>query len=667
MINLTDYTVVCIDFETYYDDIFSLKNVDSLEYITHTRFRVHMMGLNTTGNPADTVVVLPHDIATCLNHLKSRGKPIALLCQNTQFDGLILSRHYNFIADLYLDTRAMAAGLWPHASSSLAAIAERLWPDNPDMRKGNELALSKGLESLPTDVFTTIAGYCANDVNLTLAAFNALLPRFPLDELRIIDMLTRWCVDPQLHLDYDLIERYIPKLDQERRDLVAASGLWRFADSYNPDSKQRPQFVKEFAKELAKHAVADTDREYWLSLKVLNSNKAFAEWFTNNNLPIPYKTSPDGRRIPAFAQNDPEFMAMAAKFPQFSPVWAARGAAKSTQNLSRARKLVQTANAFDGRMPVPLRYNAAHTGRAGGSDGLNMQNLQRNADTDHADGELRPGALRRALLAPPGYAVLVCDLSNIEARMLAYMAEHTVLLDIFRAGLDPYSWMASKIYNRPITKKDNPFERNVGKVALLSLGYGAGVERFTSMLHSGPMGMPPIHFADPQMYARIVATYRRDNAAVTSLWNWGNIMLELMMSDTSYNWRDIVTFSHQRAELPNGLALHYPALRASSDGIVYTDKHGNANKLYGAKFVENLTQALATCVIKSAMTRIEAALKPFNGRTVMQVHDEIVAVCPLDAADAGLACMMAAMTENLPWCPDLPIAAEGGWAINYSK
>lgn len=667
MIDLNDYLIVCVDFETYYDDIFSLKNLDSLLYITDARFKIHMMGYNTTGNPTDTDVLVPEQIAQFLNDLRNAGKPIALLCQNTQFDGLILSRHYNFTADLYLDTRAMAAGLWPHASSSLAAVAERLWPEDESMRKGNELALSKGLTQLPHDTFRTVAGYCANDVNLTLAVFNSVLPQFPPQELSVIDILTRWCVEPQLQLDYSLIERYIPKLDEERRNIVAASELWRFADTYNPDSKLRPQFIKEFVKEVEKGNLTPEDREYWLSLKVLNSNKAFGAWFTQQKLPIPMKTSPDGRRIPAFAQNDPEFMAMASQNPKFAKVWAARGAAKSTQNLTRANKLVQIANAFDGRMPVPLRYNAAHTGRAGGSEGLNMQNLQRNADPTHPDGDLRPGALRRALLAPPDHAVLVCDLSNIEARMLAYLAEHDVLLDIFRAGGDPYSWMASKIYNRPINKKDNPFERNVGKVALLSLGYGAGVERFTAMLHSGPMGLPPIHFDDKSMYARIVSTYRRDNAPVTSLWNWGNVMLEMMMTDHKYNWRNIIHFSHQRATLPNGLALHYPDLRYSADGIVYTDRNGSANKLYGAKFVENVTQALATCVIKSAMTRIEAALRPLGGRTVMQVHDEIVAICPLDTADETLACMMSVMTENLPWCPELPIAAEGGWAVNYSK
>lgn len=667
MINLNDYLIVCVDFETYYDDLFSLKHIESLEYITDQRFTVHMMGYNTTGNTADTGVLAPEQIAGFLAGLHTAGKPIALLCQNTQFDGLILSQHFNFTADLYLDTRAMAAGLWPHASSSLAAVAERLWPEDPAMRKGNELALSKGLTQLPRDTFRTVAGYCANDVNLTLAVFYRLLPDFPNAELSIIDMLTRWAVDPALELDFELMERYIPKLDSERRSIVANSGLWRFAGTYNPDSKHRPQFIKEFAKELAKGLITDDDREYWLSLKVLNSNKAFAEWFKQQRIPVPMKTTPDNRQIPAFAQNDPEFMAMAQKYPQFNQVWAARGAAKSTQNLSRARKLVQTAIAYNGKVPVPLRYNAAHTGRAGGSDGLNMQNLQRNADATHPDGDLRPGALRRALLAPPGYAVLVCDLSNIEARMLAYLAGHQTLLDIFAAGGDPYSWMASKIYNRPINKKDNPFERNVGKVALLSLGYGAGVERFKAMLHSGPMGLPPIHFDDKDMYARIVSTYRRDNAPVTSLWNWGGIMLELMMSNVHQDWRGILRIEKERTVLPNGLALHYPALRVSQQGIVYTDRSGFENKMYGAKYVENLTQALATCVIKEAMIRIEQRLRPLEGRTVMQVHDEIVAICPKDIADTGLACMMSAMTENLPWCPDLPIAAEGGWAVNYSK
>jgi len=623
-----------------------------------------MMGVAI--NDAEPVVVPAENIAHYLANA-DRSRPIALLCQNTQFDGLILSHHYGFTADLYLDTQAMAAGLWPHASSSLKATAERLWPDDESLRKGSELALSKGHRELPADIYPIIAGYCANDVRLTRAVYNELIKTFPQAELAVIDIVTRWCVIPSFELDYDLMASYIPKLDSERRRIIADSGLWRFADKYNPDSKQRPQFVKEFAKELTKGTVREDEREYWLSLKVLNSNKAFAAWFAQQKIPVPMKLSPDGRSIPAFAQSDPEFMRMASNHPKYAAVWEARASAKSTQALSRANKFVRTALAYDGRIPVPLRYGAAHTGRAGGSDGLNLQNLQRNAAATHPDGDLRPGALRRALLAPPGYKVLVADLSNIEARMLAWLAGHNTLLEIFAGGGDPYAWMASNIYNRPVSKETDPFGRNVGKVALLSLGYGAGVERFTQMLHSGPMGLPPIHFDDKSMYGRIVATYRRDNSAVVSLWNWGNVAIEMMAQQGTALTVGVIHLEHERCTLPNGLSLQYPQLQPGPDGLTYVDKKGIKTKLYGAKFIENLTQALATCVIKEAMVRIERALAPLGGRTVLQVHDEIVAICPEDSTEQAMEIMLAAMIERPAWCQDLPIAAEGGHAANYSK
>lgn len=87
----------------------------------------------------------------------------------------------------------------------------------------------------------------------------------------------------------------------------------------------------------------------------------------------------------------------------------------------------------------------------------------------------------------------------------------------------------------------------------------------------------------------------------------------------------------------------------------------------GPFVVHNCTQALATCVIKEAMVRIEAALKPLGGRTVLQVHDEIVAICPEESAADAMATMLEAMIQRPTWCPDLPIAAEGGYAPNYSK
>lgn len=659
------HALITLDFETYYDDLYSLSKQTTYEYISDVRFKVHMCALGINNDPI--TVYAPIQIPHALAHIRNTYSHITLLCQNTLFDGLILAHHYNFIPDEYRDTRAMAKALNPHQSAALGAVAERLFPDDPSVRKGTELAMSKGVPLLTPSLFATLAGYCAQDVRLTRMVYDVLLPIFPASELPLIDMLTRWATQPALLMDYDLIKRYIPKLESERYKLITNSRLATFAERYNPDSKNRPQFVKDYDKALRQNTTTLDNRSYFLTMKVLNSNTAFAAWMRSVGLEVPRKINPKGKQTYAFAQTDVAFMHTMETNPKHNHVWEARASAKSTQALTRAKRFIQTADIFNGRMPTPLGYNAAHTGRLGGIEGLNLQNLERNAPTSHPDGDLRPGVLRRALLAPAGSRVLVGDLSNIEARILALLANHTVLLNIFRSGGDPYSWMAERIYLKPINKHDTPFERNVGKVTLLGLGYGMAAPRFENTLRGGPMGMPPIVFEDSNTYARIVEIYRRDNAPVVNLWAIASSMLGIMYDPNADLVWKMLRITHERIWLPSGLSLHYPNLHPTADGWVYEGKHGE-NRIYGASLVENLCQALTNCIMKTAMVATDQYLRTFDGgQLVLQVHDELVGLAPEQQADTALAGMLERMTRIPAWAPDLPIDAEGAHAPNYCK
>ena len=108
-----------------------------------------------------------------------------------------------------------------------------------------------------------------------------------------------------------------------------------------------------------------------------------------------------------------------------------------------------------GTMPIPLRYYAAHTGRWGGDDKVNMQNLPRNSP------------LKDAICAPTGYTMIDCDLSQIEARTLAWLAEEHDLVEAFDRGDDVYKIMASSIYGKPVDMRST--RENVLLVRLLFL------------------------------------------------------------------------------------------------------------------------------------------------------------------------------------------------------
>jgi len=348
-------------------------------------------------------------------------------------------------------------------------------------------------------------------------------------------------------------------------------------------------------------------------------------------------------------------------------VFTARAMVKSTVDISRCQRFIDIHNAAKGMMPAALRYSAAHTHRLGGSDKTNLQNLTRNAPDDHPDGELRPGVMRRSLLAPEGQVVLVRDLSNIEARILAQISDQQDLIDIFKVNGDPYADMATKIYGRIITKKTDPLERNVGKVALLGLGYGMSGNKFKDTLNAGPLGMPPIFLSKDSEYDRIVyQVYRVTNSGIVRFWETCNRFIYWMATTTEdepFEHKGLKIYK-ERIVLPNGLELQYPNLRHEKGQWVYDTSKSTVN-IYGGKLCENIVQALAQIVIKDIM--LETTRQLPNWRVALQVHDETINIGPEEEAAEANKTIEAIMAIPPTWMPDLPLNSDGGWAKNYLK
>jgi DNA polymerase bacteriophage-type len=132
-----------------------------------------------------------------------------------------------------------------------------------------------------------------------------------------------------------------------------------------------------------------------------------------------------------------------------------------------------------GKLPIPLKYYGAHTGRWAGSDKVNFQNLPSR--------DKKKKTLKNAVIAPEGYMVINCDSSQIEARVLAWLAGQDDVVKAFAEGRDVYSEFATKIYKKPISKA-NPIERFVGKTCILGLGYGTGALKLQHTLKTQPPG-----------------------------------------------------------------------------------------------------------------------------------------------------------------------------------
>ena len=600
--------IVTLDFETYYDTKLSLTKVTTMEYVDDDMFKVWGVGIKI--NHDDTEWFGEDETKDALNDIDWDNA--TLVCHNTPFDGYILTQYYGHKPKYYVDTAAMCRGRFPGQSARLKDCATRLFPDDESMRKGEELINAKGIYDLPPDIEEQIAGYCIQDVDLTYAIYQQLIKNYPQSEMDIIDITCRMFCEPTLKIDRERLIKYHQQEFDNSEKLIENSGVDK---------------------------------------KVLSSNKQFAQYIEEElEIPYPTKKSPTtGNKIPALGKNDAAFKQMCNQHPEFKHVWDGRIAVKSRLTETRSKRFLAAARPDD-TIPVPLRYYAAHTGRFGGTEKLNMQNLPRG------------GEIRRCLVAPEGSYLYVADLSNIEARMLAWLANEVELLEQFRKGDDIYSNFAGKIYSRAINKKDDPIERFVGKTAILGLGYGMGHKKFKDTLKAGAMG-PSMDFTESEAQD-VVNTYRNTYAGIKSLWTKLEDLLKLSLHKDNYGEKyGPLEVIPNGIKLPNGMALKYHNLQYTSSGLMY-ESRGKREYTYGGRITENVIQALSRIVITDSILRLS---KRKDLKVVLQVHDEIIIVAKDTEPHGTMSSIIDDMCLSPEWCSDIPLDAEGGFDTSYSK
>ncbi len=602
--------LITLDFETYYDKDLSLTKLTTMDYVRHDRFKVWGVGVKINNEPTEWYG--EEETEAYLSTIDWSNAIV--LCHNTMFDAYILTHYYNLFPAYYLDTAAMSRGWFPGQSASLAHTAERVFPHDESMRKGTELSDCKGVYDLSPEEEESLAGYCIQDVDLTYAIYHELINAgFPKKELDIIDLTCRMFVEPKLKIDYLRLKKYHQQEFDSTEQTIADAKLPR---------------------------------------DILSSNQKFALWLDDVNIVCPMKPSPSkqGVSIPALGKNDAGFKQMCDMYPAYKHVWAGRTAVKSRLTETRSKRFLDAAN-DDNTIPVPLRYYAAHTGRFGGTEKLNMQNMPRN------------GELRKCLIAPDDHLIYVADLSNIEARMLAWLAGEEELLAQFRAGDDIYSNFASKIYGRPINKHDDPLERFVGKTAILGLGYGMGHKKFAATLKSGAMG-PAMDFSEEQA-KQVVDTYRASYPKIKMLWTKLEDLLKqsLHKDNYGYTYAKILTVGNRQIKLPNGMALKYHDLTHDMDGLTYFSRN-KREYTYGGRITENVIQALSRIIITDSMLRLD---KTGIGDVVLTVHDEVIMIGNNDNPSATMSQIIDDMCIAPEWALDIPLDAEGGFDRSYSK
>ena len=595
---------IYLDFETYYDVQLSLTKMSTVQYVNSPEFKVWGVGIKV--EDGETEWYNEEETPDVLQQIDWANT--AVVCHNTLFDAYILTQYFNCIPAFYYDTAAMSRGLYPNMSASLANACKREFVNDETMRKGEELVNAKGVRDLDPELDAQIGGYCIQDVDLTYALFQSYMTNYPDKELQIIDLTVRLFVEPKLMLDRGSLTTYKDEIAIKTAAGIEASGTTR---------------------------------------EVLASQQKFKAYLEDLGIVVPTKKSPTtGKRIPAFGKNDSAYIQMCNLYPEYKHIWDARELVKSRIEETRAQRFIDSTNP-DGTFSIPLRYYAAHTGRFGGADKINLQNLPRGSK------------LRTALMAPEGQKLFIADLSNIEARMLAWLSKEHDLVEAFATGRDVYCEFASQIYGRTITKQDK-LERYVGKTAILGLGYGMGADKFQATLKTGS---PSVELSDTAAKS-IVMQYRGMYPNIPKLWSGMKDSLFQMINPQGYGLKyGPLTIRARALELPNGMALNYPNLMFEYGNFVYKTER-EIIRTHGPRITENVVQALARIVITDQMLEVQAMPEV---DIVLQVHDEIIAIGSELDSDATMEKIINIMRTAPDWCSDLPLDAEGGVSQVYDK
>lgn len=626
--------IITLDFETYYSSEYSLTKITTEEYVRSPLYET--IGVAIKHNDGPTVWYPKPEVEAALKAIDWSDKMV--VAQNTAFDGAIMAWRYGINPKAWCDTLGMSRALYPHEKAhSLKSQAERAGIG----AKGDEVmrAIGKRYADFSASDLALYGDYCCNDVELTYALFKKYLAEgFPLQELKLLDLTLRLFIEPRLVLDGAMLTAHLQDV-KDRKETLLDQMRDKMLEGANPD------FV---------HMIFSEGMDG--IKKLLMSNEKFAEMLRKLGVDPPMKLSATtGKMTYAFAKTD-EAMKTLAEHPdeQVQAIVAARLGHKTTLEETRTERFIGMA--ARGAFPVPLRYYGAHSGRWSGQDKVNLQNIPARG--------MYGGKLKKAIKAPPGYVVIDCDSSQIEARTLAWMAGQYDLVQAFEKKEDVYKIMASRIYQVPTDKVDKT-QRQVGKTVILGAGYGVGHVKLRAFLKL----QAGVEVSEAEAKS-IIMTYRQTYNRIPELWDRANKALESLHygNEATIDIPGLCKTDAVGITLPSGLHIQYPDLRRVSEertvgdsrlGWVYTSK-GITTKVYGGLVTENICQAVARCVIGEQMLRVRKRYP-----VVLTVHDAIACIAPIEEAKEAQQYVEDCMSWRPKWAPDLPLACESGVGPSY--
>lgn len=698
---MKDLVEITLDFETYYSkkDKYSLlaKGMTIEKYIRNPKFEIIGLAVKVGNKPTEWLK--PNEIEDWIKHIEIAygWDNVRVIAHNARFDAAILGWIYNIYPKQIADTMLMsrACQLWD--GHSLDNVTKELrnrynWGivrgDNGrtewgkfeevdllnTLNKGDEVVNADGkqLFDFTEAEYDAYADYCITDVDLTWSAYNWFMKerKFPVKEIDVMTLTIEMFTFPVIELHIPVLQEVEKVINEKRQALLDKVGV---------------------------------------TTEDLRSDAKFAMLLSELGVDPPTKLNPKGETKYAFAKKDLSFLKLLEHDdPAVVELVEARLGNKSSQAVTRVKSLLEMSDR--GLLPIPLEYYAAHTGRWGGSDGINLQNFNRNQlvdkDTpvgtkvfyaDKADvvvkvldnGKVqlaRAGVvendeellhimgLRDALKAPKGKKLVVFDLSQVELRANAWEWGEEWVLDTLVQGKDIYKVTAASTYGIPY-EEVNKSQRFVGKSQQLGLGYGAGINGLKVV-----MGKRSEEFTDDELQS-FVNAYRSAASNIVRGWKQCKSALGAMVSGVTISFckDNILSTDGHRIALPNGLHLTYRDIHTRPGeigpefwfwGKNKQTKKPDWEKTFPGKCDENITQSLCRIIMCDIMVAIREDFAKRNwsrddAHICLTVHDEVIVCCKDELTEEVSEIMQYQMKKSRDWYHDLPLDCAGDIAQRY--
>lgn len=681
--------IVVLDFETYWDSKnYTLSKIGPISYIRDSRFSAQLMSYIVTDASTmtyDRVRVAEHDnIPAVLAALKLDAPDVVTVAHNGNgFDFIVLSEIYHVVPRIAIDTMCMErwTGVSRIQNESLKSMAKFFQCGE----KVEGTVISDGRkwpEDFTPDERTAFIQYCRNDTEQCFLSFKAMLPFVTADALLFSSITARMACNPVLRLDDDMLTAYLNELSDKvtkARNDINKMFMFKSDEDFLKAIRSSASFVKMLEllgrKPPMKYSVAKSETK---------RKKLEAEGKTN--------LSEEDYAVytPALAKSDLDFVAMASDADERVALLV-RTRLENNSSIQRSRAETFHALAKSGRpMPVMLNAFKAHTSRytagnsEGSSDKLNLQNLSKRDPSQLT--------LRKAVQAPEGMALVACDSSQIEARILAYVANETELVDAFRRGADPYADLAEKIFQIPSEKihkgaksgdKKLKAYRNVGKTGILSAGYGVGWRKYADTLLRQGVRLSSDIDQHYEMAHHAHNVYRASNPNIVAFWDTCQTVIKALYLGYSgeFGGPNDNIFQYSVAPIcgrddvptiigPNKYTLRYFKLscevseKNNREEYYYTRVKGKSElktKIYGGALAENLCQYLAFALLQWQACRMTEQ----GIRLIANIHDSFLAICPEDEAEHTKSVMESCMSSVPDWLGDFPVACEAEIGKDY--